>query len=70
MKQISGFLNIRYPGLPKQIDEVNLLYANVTESVELSAVPKDSINAGAALQLVVPHLIVCLLKIILIEDNR
>ena len=70
VKQVRAFLNILYPRLPEQIENIHVHNADVPHTIVLILVPENLVNPCAAFQLVMPCVVVCLLKVVLLQNHR
>ena len=70
VEEVAGVLNVRDAAFPEEAEYIHLPHGNVTEAVQFLFVPENAVDAGARLQLVVPHIVVDFLKIVLLQHHR
>ena len=70
MEEMSAVLNVCDTRLPEQTQDVLGLNADVTQTIELRAIPEDTIDTGAMLQFVIGLDVIGILKLILLQDHR
>ena len=70
MEHIPAGLNVADARLPEEVHHVDALDADVSQSVQLVGIPEHTVDARAALDLVVHDRTVRALKVVLIQHHR